>query len=330
MQSDRWLGIELRHLAALQAIAGERSFHAAAARLGYSQSAVSQQIATLERIVGGKLIERPGGPRAVSLTELGALVLRHAETIIARMQAAQADAAAMVAGGIGALRIGTYQSVGEHILPALVSRFRHSHPGVEISLVESESDDELLAAVERGELDLAFALVPLPDGPFASVELLRDPWMLLVPADSPLAHRGEPVSLDDAARLPLIGARLHRCRMQVDAHFRARGLEPTYVFRTDENGTVHGLVAAGVGIGIISRLAIDPATNVSAHWSSAPRSPPESSLSHGIATATDNPRATPSSTRRWSPRSRWRPAQPEVEPLAQAPMPAVPAPSMRG
>jgi DNA-binding transcriptional LysR family regulator len=258
MQPDRWLGIELRHLAALQAVATERSFHAAAGRLGYSQSAVSQQIATLERIVGGKLIERPGGPRTVYLTELGALVLRHAETIVARMHAAQADVAAMVAGGAGALRVGTYQSVGEHILPALVSRFREAHPGIELSLVESESDDELLAGVERGELDLAFALIPLPDGPFASVELMRDPWMLLVPADSPLARRGEPVSLDDAARLPLIGARLDRCRMQVDAHFRARGLEPTYVFRTDENGTVHGLVAAGVGIGIVSRLAIDP------------------------------------------------------------------------
>jgi DNA-binding transcriptional LysR family regulator len=258
MQTDRWLGIEVRHLAALQAIAHEHSFHAAAARLGYSQSAVSQQIAALERIVGGKLIERPGGPRTVFLTDLGALVLKHAEAIVARVQAAQADAAAMVTGGVGALRIGTYQSVGEHILPALVSRFRAAHPEVDITLVESESDDELLAAVERGELDLAFALLPLPDGPFASVELMRDPWMLLVPADSPLARRDRPMSLDEAAHLPLIGARLHRCRMQVDAHFRARGVEPSYVFRTDENGTVHGLVAAGIGIGIVSRLAIDP------------------------------------------------------------------------
>jgi DNA-binding transcriptional LysR family regulator len=258
MQPDRWLGIELRHLAALQAIAHERSFHAAAARLGYSQSAVSQQIATLERIVGGKLIERPGGPRTVFLTDLGTLVLRHAEAIVARMHAAQADAEAMVGGRIGALRTGAYQSVGEQILPALVSGFRDSHPDVEVALVESESDDELLAAVERGELDLAFSLLPLPDGPFASVELMRDPWMLLVSADSPLAGRDRPVSLSEAARLPLIGARLHRCRMHVDAHFEARGLEPSYVFRTDENGTVHGLVAAGVGIGIVARLAIDP------------------------------------------------------------------------
>jgi DNA-binding transcriptional LysR family regulator len=258
MELDRWLGVELRHLAALQAIAQERSFHAAAARLGYSQSAVSQQIATLERIVGGKLIERPGGPRAVFLTDLGELVLRHAEAIVARLQAAQADAEGLVGGDLGALRIGTYQSVGEQILPALVTRFQADHPGVEISLIESESDDELLAHIERADLDLAFALLPLPEGPFAFVELMHDPWMLLVPADSPLAGREGPVTLREVASLPLIGARLHRCRMQVDAHFRARGLEPHYVFRSDENGTVRGLVATGVGIGIVPRLAVDP------------------------------------------------------------------------
>ena len=197
-------------------------------------------------------------PEASPLTDLGTLVLGHAEAIVARLQAAQADAAALVAGEVGALRVGTYQSVGERILPTLVSRFRASHPGVEVGLVESESDDELLTAVERGELDLAFALLPLPDGPFASLELMRDPWMLLVRADSPLVARDRPVSLGEAARLPLIGARLQRCRMQVDAHFRARGLKPNYVFRTDENGTVHGLVAAGVGIGVVPRLAVDP------------------------------------------------------------------------
>jgi DNA-binding transcriptional LysR family regulator len=258
MEADHWLGIELRHLAALQAVAEQGSFRAAADRLGYSQSAVSQQIATLERVVGAKLIERPGGPRKVFLTEAGSLVLGHAEAIVARLKAAQADTEAMGAGGLGRLRVGTYQSVGERILPALVPRFQSGRPGVEMSLIESGSDDELLAHVERGELDLAFALLPLPAGPFAFAEVMHDPWMLLVPADSPLAKRDEPVSLEEVANLPLIGARLHRCRMHVDAHFRACGLEPRYVFRSDENGTVHGLVAAGIGVGIVPRLAVDP------------------------------------------------------------------------
>ena len=110
MELDRWLGIELRHLAALKAVAEEGSFRGAASQLGYTQSAISQQIATLERLVGAKLLERPGGPRAVSLTEAGRLVLRHAEAIIARLKAAEADVAAIVDGGAGRLRVGTFQS----------------------------------------------------------------------------------------------------------------------------------------------------------------------------------------------------------------------------
>ena len=79
----------MRHLAALEAVETEGSFGRAANKLGYTQSAVSQQIATLERIVGEKLIERPGGPRPVTLTEAGRLLLRHARAIVARLQAAQ-------------------------------------------------------------------------------------------------------------------------------------------------------------------------------------------------------------------------------------------------
>src|SRR2546429_9951987 len=90
MQPDRLLGVELRHLLALQAIAEHGSFGRAARALGYTQSAISQQAATLERAVGEKLIERPGGPRPASLTEAGQLLLRHAEAIVALMKAAQA------------------------------------------------------------------------------------------------------------------------------------------------------------------------------------------------------------------------------------------------
>ncbi|MGH9210796.1 MAG: LysR family transcriptional regulator [Acidimicrobiales bacterium] len=258
MELDRWLGIEMRHLAALKAIAEEGTFRAAATRLGYTQSAVSQQVATLERLVGAKLIERPGGPRPVFLTDVGTLLLRHTEAIVARLQAAQADTAAILAGGQGTLRVGTYQSVGERILPVLVPGFQAAHLGVEIRLVESESDDDLLAHVERGDLDLAFALAPLCEGPFAFVKLMSDPWMLLVPANGPMACRKEPVTLQEAAGLPMIGPRLHRCRMQIDDHFRAEGLEPHYVLRSDENGTVHNMTAAGVGVGVVPRLAVNP------------------------------------------------------------------------
>src|SRR5215210_1541087 len=101
MEPDRWLGVELRHLLALEAVAREGSFGKAATSLGYTQSAVSQQIAMLERIVGQRLIERPGGPRPVSLTEAGELLLRHAQAIVSRLEAAQADFAALAAGEAG-------------------------------------------------------------------------------------------------------------------------------------------------------------------------------------------------------------------------------------
>src|SRR5438128_3272843 len=156
MESDRWLGVEIRHLAALQALAEEGSFGRAAHKLGYTQSAVSQQIATLERAVGERLVERPGGPRPIALTEAGRLLLRHAESIMARLQAAQADLAALSAGEAGSLRVGTFQSVGAKILPAVMRRYASAWPEVEIELQESHSDVELSGAVERGDLDLSF------------------------------------------------------------------------------------------------------------------------------------------------------------------------------
>src|SRR2546430_17524379 len=123
MGADGWLGVELRHFLALEAVAREGSFGRAATALGYTQSAVSQQIATLERIVGHRLIERPGGPKPVSLTEAGRLLLKHSDAIAARVAAAQADLTALAEGQAGTLRVGGFQSVGQPILPERIRPF---------------------------------------------------------------------------------------------------------------------------------------------------------------------------------------------------------------
>jgi molybdate transport repressor ModE-like protein len=88
---DRWLGVELRHLAALAAIAGEGSVGGAADELGYAQSSVSEQLATLEHVVGARLVERAPGTHPLSLTPAGELLVRHADDILARLAVARAE-----------------------------------------------------------------------------------------------------------------------------------------------------------------------------------------------------------------------------------------------
>src|SRR6478672_11824410 len=124
MSADDLSGVELRHLRALVAIAETSSFSLAARRLGYAQSAVSQQIAALERVVGTRLVERPGGPRAVALTEAGGVLVGHAKHMLARLSAARSDLAALAAGEAGTLRIGVFQSAGARILPDVLAAFR--------------------------------------------------------------------------------------------------------------------------------------------------------------------------------------------------------------
>ena len=253
---DPWLGVEVRHLAALEAVARTGSFGRAAEELGYTQSAISQQMQTLERVVGERLVERPGGPRAVSLTEAGALLLRHAEAIVARLHAAQADLNALVQGQLGSLRIGTFQSVGAKVLPEIMSRFRREWPRVELELRESTSDDDLLRLVERGELEVAFTMVPTLEGPFEWQELLRDPYVLAVPADSELASAGR-TRLPELGGLSLIGNRACRTTSLAESELALRGVEIEVDFRLDDNGTVQGLVAAGFGAAIVPLLAVD-------------------------------------------------------------------------
>jgi DNA-binding transcriptional LysR family regulator len=258
MELHDWAGLELRHLIALQAVADERSFGRAADRLGYTQSAVSHQIAALESLVGQRLVERARGHRSVELTEAGALLARHAEAIVARLRAAQADYAAFAEGAAGVLRVGIYQSVGTRILPNLLREFAVAWPRVEVRLTESTSDGDLLSLVERGELDLTFTVFPVRQGPFEAVELLRDPYLLVVSASSILSRAHQPLRLEQLADVPLIGPRMCISGEQLETRMRGYGVEPRVIFRSDDNGTVQGLVGAGVGAALLPRLAIDP------------------------------------------------------------------------
>jgi DNA-binding transcriptional LysR family regulator len=259
-QEDRWLGLELRHLSTFHAVAEEASFSRAAARLGYTQSGVSHQIAALERIVGVRLIERPGGPKAVSLTEHGAILFRHAVRVLQTLAVAQADVQRMVRRE-ARLRVGTFESIGAKALPTIVRKFGTAFSETALELFERRSDRDLLRALELGDVDLSFAVLPLPDPePFQSVELMNDSFVLLVPPDSELAKRKSPPTLAELARLPLISCVGCPQLEALKRGLRSRGVAHEFRHRIEDNSTVQAMVASGIGAAVVPRLAVVPAS----------------------------------------------------------------------
>lgn len=257
LATDHLADVEFRHLLSFRAVAQTGSFHGAAESLDYTQSAVSQHVAALESMLGARLLERSRGRRAVELTEAGSLLKKHADAIVARMQAARADLRAYQEGASGLLRVGTYQSVGARVLPAALGVFTAQWPGVEVGLVETASDSGLLDLVESGDLDLSFAAYPLSEGPFESVELLRDPYVLVVQAGSPRASLGPPITGRDISEFPLIGFQHCRSTAAAEEYMRSDGGNPRWVFRSDDNTTVQAMVRAGIGVALVPRLTVD-------------------------------------------------------------------------
>ncbi|MFZ1879152.1 MAG: LysR family transcriptional regulator [Gaiellaceae bacterium] len=249
---DRWLRVELRHLFALEAVAEEGSFSSAATRLGYVQSAVSHQIAALESIVGHRLFERTRGTKPVSLTREGRLLYGHATTILARVRAAEADLAA--AGDANTLVVGTYQTITARIVPQAL---RNMDSDVRIQLVEQATEVGLLEQLTAGTVDIVFAELPLPDGPFEHALLFEDRYVLVAPSTSEIAVSGAALSLRDLAELPLIGHSDERPRLE--KHLDARDLQPAFVARSDYNATIQALVREGIGYAVVPRLSVDEA-----------------------------------------------------------------------
>ena len=257
---EHWSGLELRHLEILRAIAARSSFRGAAEDLGLALSVVSQGVSTLEAIVGLRLVDRGRGRRTVALTQAGVTLLRHAEAIEARLAAARADLRAISDGTAGVLRVGTYQSVSARILPTLLHRFTERLPGVLLEVRESPDDDELLRLLASGALDLGFTTLPLPDGPFVAEEMLRDPWLLMVQAGSPLASLPSPVSPSRLADVPLIGfSATSSVQSGLEDYLRGSGVAPRIVFRSNDNVAIHALVATGFGTALMPALAVDMA-----------------------------------------------------------------------
>jgi DNA-binding transcriptional LysR family regulator len=251
----QWLGVEFRHLAALAAIAEEGSFRAAADRLGYVQSAVSQQIAALERALGARLIDRSRGSQPVALTEAGRVLLGHFEEILAKLGAAWADVEALDAGRAGLVRVATTPSVEARIVPSVLPRLARDTL-IRVSVTPCD-DEAACAALVDGRVDAAFVSTPLGDGPLVGHRLIEDRLVLLVPADAPPARRGTAPSLAEIGAIALIGRRGSADAEVAFRELEARGIEPRIVYESDDDATIHALVGSGIGAAIVPAMSVD-------------------------------------------------------------------------
>jgi DNA-binding transcriptional LysR family regulator len=251
-----WHGIEVRHLAALQALAEEESFHGAARRLGYSQPAVSQQLAVLERIVGTQLVNRPRVSQPLSLTEPGQRLLVHARAVQASLACAEAE----LGSGTGTVqvRIGTYQTVSSLLLPHVVRELERRAAHVQIVMENSLGDTTLIQALDRGDIHASFVDLPLRfEGELETVPLATDEYVLVMPRNGRRTLEGEPLQPVDLRGLNLIGFKTSGSTQRVIDQLRADGIDPHFVLRCDDNNVVQGFVAAGFGAALIPRLTAE-------------------------------------------------------------------------
>jgi DNA-binding transcriptional LysR family regulator len=249
--------LNVPRLKVLKEVAYRGSFSGAADALSYTQSAISQQIATLEEEAGMALLERH--PRGVSLTAAGQTLVGHADGILARLEAADAALAAIAGLRGGRLRMASFPTAGATLMPLAIAAFRSSYPDVEMVLAEGEPE-EMLPRLRAGELDLAllfeFPGSPLPLEGTARVDLLEDPMYLALPRNHPLGA-GDDLTLGDLRGEAWVQTSSESlCAKHVVRSCHEAGFEPKVSFESDDYQTVQGLVAAGVGVALIPELAL--------------------------------------------------------------------------
>jgi DNA-binding transcriptional LysR family regulator len=251
-QVSAWPGVEFRHFLALEAVASEASFNRAAERLGYTQSAISQQIAALERAVGHKLVERPGGAQPVQLTRAGEIVVQHARAIGARLANAQADLLAHFEGALDPLRLGFFGRGLGALMPGIFRRLEHDgSPDFQLHVTEERRDDELVAKLRCGEVDVAFVNLPVDADDCTYVALLEDEYVLVVDARASC----DPPVLEELAALPLIAFKTPGRSCQLTSYFESQSLEPNWIVASDDLESIYAFVAAGFGVALLPRLA---------------------------------------------------------------------------
>jgi DNA-binding transcriptional LysR family regulator len=249
--------LDPRRLRVLREVAARGSFSAAAGALAFTASAVSQQVAALERETGTRLVER--GVRPVRLTDAGRVLVAHAEAVLARLEAAQQELGEIAALRRGRLRLASFPTAIATLVPRAVARFSERHPDVEVTVIDDHLQG-LLPRLARWELDLALiydhAALPETGVELERTHLLDDPFDLIVPSRHPLARRSS-VALGELAGESWIGGTPDGAYARIVLRScREAGFEPRMAFGSDDYNAVQAFVAVGLGVAMLPRLAL--------------------------------------------------------------------------
>lgn len=250
--------LDVKRLRILREVAEQGSFSAAGEALYLSQSAVSQQIATLEREVGMQLLDRTReGPK---LTDAGRVLVSHAEAAIARLDEAERELAAIAGLEGGELRLASFPSASATLLTEAVSTFHRRHPAVRLSVADAEPE-ESLPRLRAGELDLAltFDYTSRPEQDERDLDrrlVLTESMHVAVPKSHELASRSV-VPLAELADVEwLCGSRPSTCGEVIFDACRSAGFEPRIGFESDDYHVMQGFIAAGLGVTLLPDLAL--------------------------------------------------------------------------
>jgi DNA-binding transcriptional LysR family regulator len=240
----------------LREVAVRGSFSAAAESLSFTQSAISQQIAALEREAGCTLVQR--NARGIRLTEAGEALVRHADAILARLSEAEAELEAIAGLRGGRLRLASFESAAATLMPLAIAAFRAEHPDIELSMLMMEPEDSA-PLLKAGELDLALGFDARIRSEVDGVlrhHLISDPMFIAMPADHRYAHKRNLRLADLADDAWIAGTTDCECNRLINRACAIAGFEPRIAFQTDDYTAMQGFVAAGVGVSMIAELGL--------------------------------------------------------------------------
>jgi DNA-binding transcriptional LysR family regulator len=253
--------LDVRRMRVLREVALQGSIAAAAEALSYTPSAVSQQLARLERESGVALLER--GPRSVRLTDAGRALVAHTEAILARLASAEAEIRSIAERRAGTLRVASFPTAAAALLPAALTRFAAAYPQVAVTLVEADPVaglEQLLA----GEVDVAlvweYDFVPLAvPAAVELVPLLDDPVLVVLPEAHPAARQQAVALTELAGEAWITSTPRSSCHPFTRRACQAAGFEPRVAAETNDHHVLERLVATGVGVALVSELSLSRA-----------------------------------------------------------------------